>query len=83
MVTDAPVKSPRKKPGIFWWLTGGFLLLVSLFLFQLFGPNPRIIVSRQTTHITGPLRADGLPDYEKYVLERCREGVVVARRDQG
>jgi hypothetical protein len=66
---------PRKKRSILWWLAGLFLLLLGVFFFQLFGPNPRIIVSRQTTYLTEPLGRNGLPDYERYVLEQYREGV--------
>ena len=54
---------------------GFFLLLLVFFLFQLFGPNPRIVVSKQTTFITEPLGPDGLPDYEQYVLNLLRDGV--------
>lgn len=75
MSIDAPFKPPRKKPSIFWWLGGTVLLLVLIFLLQLFGPSPRIMVSPQTTYIIEPLRANGLPDYEKYVLELHRKGV--------
>lgn len=75
MRTDAPFTSPRKKPGIYWWLAGVFLLLVCLFLYQLFGPNPRIIVSPQTTYITAPLAENGLPDYEKHYRDSFRQGV--------
>lgn len=52
-----------------------FLLLIGWFLWQIFGPGPAIVVSKATTFITEPLRADGLPDYEKYILEKMREGV--------
>ena len=58
-----------------WWIAGGFLVLVLLFLWQLFGPSPRIVVSRQTTYITAPLKPNGLPDYGKYLLDKSREGV--------
>ena len=50
-------------------------LFIGWFAWQLFGPDPPIIVSKETTYLTAPLRADGLPDYEKYVLEKYREGV--------
>ena len=50
-----------------------FLRLV--LLATLFGPNPPIIVSRETTFITELLGPDGLPDYEKYALDKSREGV--------
>ncbi len=76
MSADAPYVPPRKKSSIFWWLGGGFLLLSALFLFQLFGPNPPIVVSRQTTYITGPMGSDGLPDYNHYMREHYRKGVI-------
>ena len=75
MSADAPYVPPRKKSSIFWWLGGGFLLLSVLFLFQLFGPNPPIVVSPQTTYITAPLYADGLPNYKQAVLDLYRQGV--------
>ena len=49
--------------------------MLALFLYQLFGPNPKIIISPQTTFITSPLRPDGLPDYEKYMLNAYRKGI--------
>ena len=48
--------------------------LLILFLLHLFRTDPPIVVARDTTYITGPLRPDGLPDYEKYVLELYRDG---------
>lgn len=75
MSTEAPFKPPRKKPNVFWLLGGFFLLLFLFFIIQLFGPNPPIVVSSKTTYITEPLGADGLPDYEKYVLGMYRNGV--------
>lgn len=38
-------------------------------------PSPPIIVSRQTTFITEPLRSNGLPDYEQYALKLYRDDV--------
>ena len=57
--------------------TGGIatLILLAWFLHQLFGPHERIIVSPETTVITEPLRADGLPDYGRYFYELGHEGV--------
>jgi hypothetical protein len=77
MSTDATFTPPRKKPSILWWLGGVFLLLVCLFLYQLFGPNPRIVVSPQTTYVTAPLAENGLPDYEAYYRATFREGVTL------
>jgi hypothetical protein len=53
----------------------GTLVIFVYGLFQLFGPNPAIIISEDTTVITSPLRADGLPDYQKYWRDFGREGV--------
>ncbi len=59
-----------------WWLAGVVVLLpLAWFLYQLFGPNERIIVSPETTVITEPLRTDGLPDYARYFYELGSEGV--------
>ena len=57
------------------WLAGAATLFMVWFIWQLFGPNPPIIVSEETTYITEPLRPDGLPDYEQYLLDLCRESV--------
>ncbi|MCC7475565.1 MAG: hypothetical protein IT425_09230 [Pirellulales bacterium] len=65
----------RKRPNVLWWIGGLFMVLVMVFLYQLFGPSPKIVVSPQTTVITGPLEADGLPNYEAYQLAQMREGV--------
>src|SRR5262245_61271615 len=75
MSTDAPFIPPKSKPRISWWIAGFFLLLFILFLYQLVGPSPRIVVSKQTTYVTEPLLADGLPDYEAYVRARTSAGV--------
>lgn len=66
---------PKKKPSVFWWIGGAFVVLLLVFVFQLFGPSPRLIISQQTTRITSPLRSDGVPDYEQYVLDQARAGV--------
>jgi hypothetical protein len=75
MSSNSSASLPRKKRSILWFIAGVFLLLLGLFFFQLFGPDPRIVVSRQTTYLTEPLGSNGLPDYERYLLERYREGV--------
>ena len=46
-----------------------------LFLLHLFQPSPPIIVGRDTTYITEPLTADGLPDYEAYLRDLGRKDV--------
>jgi hypothetical protein len=75
MSTDAPISPPKKKLSVLWYLGGSLALLIFIFFFQLFGPNPRIIVSPQTTYITSPLGPDGLPDYEQYTREMLQDGV--------
>ncbi len=69
-MTSSP---PVAKRSILKWIGLAFLLLFGWFLWSLFGPNPPIIVSKQTTYITAPLAADGLPDYEAYLLEEMRK----------
>src|SRR6478735_2790501 len=69
------IKPRRKKLSIFWWLGIAFIVTASIFVVLLFGPSPRIVVSPQTTFVTTPLRPNGLPDYEQYVLDTCRNGV--------
>ncbi len=69
----APLRRLWSRPA--FWLISAALLLLLLFLWQLFGPNPKIVVSPETTWITEPLRPDGLPDYSKWILERQRAGV--------
>ncbi|MEM6654540.1 MAG: hypothetical protein AAF596_01930 [Planctomycetota bacterium] len=62
-----------------WIIVGVVLLMVGVplgvWLYDLLGPNPPLIISKETTYITAPLDADGLPDYERYLLEQAREGV--------
>ena len=48
---------------------------IFLFLFHFFfKSDPPIVVARETTCITQPLRPDGLPDYEQYMLDANRKG---------
>jgi hypothetical protein len=75
MSTDAPFTPPRKKVQIFWWLGAIFVILLLLFLLQLFGPNPPIVVSPKTTFITGPLGPNRLPDFEQHLRDELRAGV--------
>jgi type II secretory pathway pseudopilin PulG len=75
MSSTSPFKPRKKKPSIFLWILAAFLLLLLIFLFQLVGPAPRIYVSPKTTHVSEPLGADGLPDYQQYTLNLYREGV--------
>jgi len=57
------------------WLAAAAVLFIAWFCWQLFGSDPPIIVSKQTTYITEPLRSDGLPNYSKRMLSLLREGV--------
>ena len=51
------------------WITAGIVVvLLALILWGLFGPEPPITVSRETTVLTEPLAADGLPDYGAAVV---------------
>jgi hypothetical protein len=60
---------------IFLWIGCIVGLLLLVFIFQLAGPNSDVEISKQTTYITAPLRADGLPDYEQYIRQKMREGI--------
>ena len=57
------------------------LIVISIFAlfgflaFWFFGPNPKIVVSKETTHITAPLAADGYPDYHAVLLADMKQGV--------
>ena len=68
-------KPPRRKLRVLWTLAALVLLFGVWFCYQLFGPNPAIVVSKETTFITEPLGEDGLPDYEAYLLQQGSEGV--------
>ena len=56
------------------------LILISIFAlfgflaFWFFGPNPKIVVSKETTHITAPLAADGYPDYYAVLVADMKQG---------
>lgn len=63
-----------------WIIAGLFLLLLGIFLLQLVAASPPITISKQTTHITEPLGANGLPDYEKHLLDVSRRGIYHACR---
>jgi len=66
---------PRRKLHVLWVLAALVFLFAVWFCYQLFGPNPAIVVSKETTFITEPLGPDGLPDYEAYLLEQGSKGV--------
>jgi hypothetical protein len=73
--TAAPATPPQKKRRIWRWIGLAAILFVAWLCWQLFGPNPPIIVSRETTYITKPLGPDGLPDYKQYLLDNYHAGV--------
>ena len=69
--TETPITPPKKKKHrlLYWFLgtagTIGFIgiVLFILFLWQLLVGKNEIVISPQTTHITAPLRANGMPSY--------------------
>jgi hypothetical protein len=75
MPTNNSYIPAQKKHNIVSWFGGLLLLPLPLLLMQQTGSGPAIIVSPETTYITEPLKPDGLPDYERYILERYRDGV--------
>ncbi len=51
------------------WITAGIVAMaIAFLLWGLFGPEAAIRISRETTCITEPLAADGLPDYRAALL---------------
>jgi hypothetical protein len=58
------------------WVVGLLILIcVGLFLYQLLGPDPAIVVSKETSYITSLLDENGMPDYEAYWMQQASEGV--------
>jgi hypothetical protein len=51
-----------------WIAAGLVMLLVGTLAWGLFGPEPPIRVARETTYLTAPLAAHGLPYYEAALL---------------
>jgi hypothetical protein len=58
-----------------WLASLLFLFCVGLFLYQLLGPDPAIVVSKETSYITSLLDENGMPDYEAYWMQQASEGV--------
>lgn len=72
-------RTTRRASCLLWGLIAAVLVLpLGLGLYLTFGPNPAIVVSRATTHLTTPLTADGLPDYAAALLADMRKGVTPA-----
>ncbi|QDV80637.1 hypothetical protein K2D_42670 [Planctomycetes bacterium K2D] len=59
----------------FWLLIVTILIVFGYCLYATVGPNPPIIVSKATTHLTTPLGKDGLPDYAAVLLADTMKGV--------
>ena len=71
MRSEEPATRDSRRP--WWqdlrWITAGVVAgIVGLLIWGLFGPEPPITVARNTTFLTAPLVADGLPDYGVAVL---------------
>ena len=49
------------------------MALFGLAYYFTFGPNPPIRISKETTHLTSPLDAEGLPDYTGALLADLRK----------
>lgn len=78
MPKEPPHQQPAAKRGsrLQRFLIAAVVLLpLALLLYITFGPNPPIVVSKATTHLTTPLAADGLPDYAAALLAEMRKGV--------
>ena len=71
----APPNLSIKKRRYLRWLAAAAVLFVAWFCWQLFGPNPAIIVSHETTYITAPLRPNGLPNYRQHLLDLLRNDI--------
>jgi hypothetical protein len=69
--SDEPVTRASRRQ--WWqdlrWITAGVVAgIVALLAWGLFGPEPPLKVARNTTFLTAPLAADGLPDYRAALL---------------
>lgn len=62
------VVRPRRWRDLRWILAAVITLAIGMLLLGLFGPERPLRVSRETTLITTPLAADGLPDYLAHML---------------
>ena len=73
--TDEPALVVKKQPNVVLWLCCVLVVILLLFLWAIVGPDPAIVVSKQTTRITEPLRANGMPDYLEWLRRKQRQGV--------
>ncbi len=73
-----PAAQKRRRRGrrLVWGLIALLAIVpVGGMLYATFGPNPPILISKATTHLTAPLDADGLPDYAAALLADMKKGV--------
>ncbi len=63
MTTDHRSRRLARQPPLRWIAVVGAIVFVAVLVWGLFGPDVPIRVSRETTFLTQPLAADGLPDY--------------------
>ncbi|MEQ8847046.1 hypothetical protein [Botrimarina sp.] len=77
MFDDPAARHRRKRKSLLtlWLVVATALLLVGLAAHVTFGPNPPIIVSKETTFLTEPLGPDGLPDYAAALNAHYGKGV--------
>lgn len=68
-VTSSPITvRPRRWRDLRWVLAAVIAVAIGMLFLGLFGPERPLQVSRETTLITTPLAADGLPDYLTHML---------------
>jgi hypothetical protein len=72
------MEGERRKRRLWTWLVA-LAVLGGLAAYNYWPTEPeKIIISRETTYILGPLNADGTPNYVKYLDDKCAEGVTAA-----
>ena len=72
------MEGERRKRRLWTWLVA-LAVLGGLAAYNYWPGEPdKIIISRETTYILGPLNADGTPNYVKYLDDKCAEGVTAA-----
>ncbi len=74
-VTTTPEEiAKRKRRSTLVLIVISIFALFGFLAFWFFGLNPKIVVSKETTHITAPLAADGYPDYHAVMLADMKQG---------